>query len=85
MKRLIAFFLFTLMLSPITGSLTLDNKSENSKWFTVDPYQQSWHPIGSTFEVPQQLEPTWASDDTPWWESSSLDKNNQADETIKRK
>ena len=76
MKRLIAFFLFTLMLSPITGSLTLDNKSENSKWFTVDPYQQSWHPIGSTFDVPQQLEPTWASDDTPWWESSSLDKNN---------
>jgi len=76
MKRLIAFFLFTLMLSPITGSLTLDKQSSEGKWFTVDRTHQSWHPVGSTFEVPLQLEPSWANDDTPWWESSSLDQNN---------
>ena len=64
------------MLSPITGSLTLDNQANNGQWFTVDNTQQSWHPIGSTFEVPQQLEPSWANDETPWWERSSLDQNN---------
>lgn len=74
MKRLIAIFLFALMLGPITGSLTLE-QPHNGQWFTVDPTQRSWHPIGSTFEVPEQLEPSWASDDTPWWERSALDQN----------
>jgi len=64
------------MLSPITGSLTLDKQANSSQWFTVDQTQQSWHPIGSTFEVPQQIEPSWANDETAWWESSSLDQNN---------
>jgi len=64
------------MLSPITGSLTLDKQTNSGQWFTVDHTQQSWHPIGSTFEVPQQIEPSWANYETPWWESSSLDQNN---------
>ena len=64
------------MLSPITGSLTLDKQTNSGQWFTVDQTQQSWHPIGSTFEVPQQIEPSWANDETAWWESSSLDQNN---------
>ena len=64
------------MLSPITGSLTLDKQTNSGQWFTVDHTQQSWHPIGSTFEVPQQIEPSWANDETAWWESSSLDQNN---------
>ena len=76
MKRLIAVFLFTLMLGPLTGSLTLENESKPDDWFTVDPSERSWHPIGSTFEVPQQLEPSWIYDETPWWERSSLDQNN---------
>tara|TARA_B110000444_G_C18851282_1_gene605865 strand:- start:8803 stop:10989 length:2187 start_codon:yes stop_codon:yes gene_type:complete len=76
MKRLIAVFLFTLMLGPLTGSLTLENESKPNDWFTVDPSERSWHPIGSTFEVPQQLEPSWIYDETPWWERSSLDQNN---------
>jgi len=75
MKRLIAVFLFALMLSPLTGSLTLEKQPHEGQWFTVDPTQRSWHPIGSTFEVPEQLEPSWASDDTPWWERSALDQN----------
>ena len=75
MKRLIAAFLFALMLSPLTGSLTLEKQPHEGQWFTVDPTQRSWHPIGSTFEVPEQLEPSWASDDTPWWERSALDQN----------
>ncbi|MBL6891233.1 MAG: S8 family serine peptidase [Candidatus Poseidoniaceae archaeon] len=76
MKRLIAVFLFALMLSPLTGSLTLEKKLHDGQWFTVDPTQRSWHPIGSTFEVPEQLEPSWANDETPWWERSALDQNN---------
>ena len=76
MKRLIAVFLFALMLSPLTGSLTLEKQPHDGQWFTVDPTQRSWHPIGSTFEVPQQLEPSWANEETPWWERSSLDQNN---------
>ena len=76
MKRLIAVFLFTLMLGPLTGSLTLENESKSNDWFTVDPSERSWHPIGSTFDVPQQLEPSWIYDETPWWERSSLDQNN---------
>ena len=75
MKRLIAVFLFALMLSPLTGSLTLEKQPHEGQWFTVVPTQRSWHPIGSTFEVPEQLEPSWASDDTPWWERSALDQN----------
>ena len=76
MKRLIAVFLFALMLSPLTGSLTLEKQPHDGQWFTVDPTQRSWHPIGSTFEVPEQLEPSWANDETPWWERSALDQNN---------
>ena len=76
MKRLIAFFLFTLMLGPLTGTLTLENESKSNDWFTVDSSERSWHPIGSTFEVPQQLEPSWIHDENPWWERSSLDQNN---------
>jgi len=76
MKRLIAVFLFTLMLGPLTGSLTLENESKSNDWFTVDPSERSWHPIGSTFDVPQQLEPSWIYDEIPWWERSSLDQNN---------
>ena len=76
MKRLIAVFLFALMLSPLTGSLTLEKQPHDGQWFTIDPTQRSWHPIGSTFEVPEQLEPSWANDETPWWERSALDQNN---------
>ena len=76
MKRLIAVFLFALMLSPLTGSLTLEKQPHDGQWFTVDPTQRSWHPIDSTFEVPEQLEPSWANDETPWWERSALDQNN---------
>ncbi|RJU83158.1 MAG: hypothetical protein DWB99_02955 [Candidatus Poseidoniales archaeon] len=75
MKRLIAVFLFALMLSPLTGSLTLEKQPHEGQWFTVDPTQRSWHPVGSTFEVPQQLEPSWVNDETPWWERSALDQN----------
>ena len=75
MKRLVAIFLFALMLGPLTGTLTLEKQPHDGQWFTVDHTQQSWHPIGSTFEVPEQLEPVWANDDTPWWERSSLDQN----------
>ena len=76
MKRLIAVFLFALMLGPLTGTLTLEQHPHDDQWFTVDPTERSWHPIGSTFEIPQQLEPSWANDETPWWERSALDQNN---------
>jgi subtilisin family serine protease len=76
MKRLIAVFLFALMLGPLTGTLTLEQHPHDGQWFTVDPTERSWHPIGSTFEIPQQLEPSWANDETPWWERSALDQNN---------
>ena len=75
MKRIIAIFMFTILMGPLTGSLTLDDTNKSDNWFTNDPQQISWHPVGSTFAVPEQIDPIWAEQSKPWWERSSLDKN----------
>jgi len=83
MRRIIAVFMFTILMGPMTGSLTLDSSKDYDSWFTNDLLEVSWHPIDSTFEIPIQLEPSWVADESPWWQRSALDQNkNQIHDSI---
>jgi serine protease AprX len=83
MRRIIAVFMFTILMGPMTGSLTLDSSKDYDRWFTNDLLEVSWHPIDSTFEIPIQLEPSWVADESPWWQRSALDQNkNQIHDSI---
>jgi len=75
--------MFTILMGPMTGSLTLDSSKDYDRWFTNDLLEVSWHPIDSTFEIPIQLEPSWVADESPWWQRSALDQNkNQIHDSI---
>ena len=73
MRRLLALFLFAIMMGPVTGSLAVGDFDGRSDWSTADSEGIQWIQSGQTFEVPQQTPPQWVDDDTPWWERTNLD------------
>ena len=75
MQRAIAIFLFSLLMGPLTGSLTNQQDTDLSDWMAVDEKQIQWMPKSSTLQIPQQIEPQWVDDDSPWWERTNLDQN----------
>ena len=75
MRRLLALFLFAVMMGPVTGSLTVGDFDGRNEWSSVDNEGLQWIQSGQTFEVPQQTPPQWVDDDTPWWERTVLDQN----------
>ena len=75
MQRAVAIFLFSLLMGPLTGSLTNQQDSNLSDWIAVDDQQIQWMPKSSTLQIPQQIEPQWVDDDSPWWERTNLDQN----------
>jgi len=75
MQRAIAIFLFSLLMGPLTGSLTTQQDSDLSDWIAVDEQQIQWMPKSSTLQIPQQTSPQWLEDKTPWWERTALDQN----------
>jgi len=75
MRRLLALFLFAVMMGPVTGSLTVGDFDGRNEWSSVDSDGLQWIPSGQTFEVPQQTPPQWIDDDTPWWERTVLDQD----------
>ena len=75
MRRLLALFLFAVMMGPVTGSLTVGDFDGRNEWSSVDNEGLQWIHSGQTFEVPQQTPPQWVDDDTPWWERTVLDQN----------
>ena len=75
MQRVIAIFLFSLMMGPLTGSLTTQQDTNLSDWVAVDEQQIQWMPKSSTLQIPQQTSPQWLDDKTPWWERTVLDQN----------
>lgn len=74
MQRVIAIFLFSLLMGPLTGSLT-EQDSGSSDWVAVDEQQIQWMEKSSTLQIPQQQEPAWAQQTQPWWQVTSLDMN----------
>ncbi len=73
MRRLLALFLFAVMMGPVTGSLTVGDSDGRNAWSSVDTEGLQWIHSSQTFEVPQQTPPQWVDDDTPWWERTVLD------------
>ncbi len=73
MRRLLALFLFAVMMGPVTGSLTLGDFDGRNDWSSVEADGLQWIHSSQTFEVPQQTPPQWVDDDTPWWERTTLD------------
>ena len=75
MQRAIAIFLFSLLMGPLTGSLTTQQDSNLSDWVAVDEQQIQWMPKSSTLQIPQQIPPQWIDDETSWWERTNLDQD----------
>jgi len=75
MQRVIAIFLFSLMMGPLTGSLTTQQDSNLSDWIAVDEQQIQWMPKSSTLQIPPQTSPQWIDDESPWWERTNLDQD----------
>jgi serine protease AprX len=75
MRRLLALFLFAVMMGPVTGSLTVGDFDGRNEWSSVDSEGLQWIHSGQTVEVPQQTPPQWVDDDTPWWERTVLDQD----------
>ena len=73
MRRLLALFLFAVMMGPVTGSITVGDFDGRNDWSSVDAEGLQWIHSSQTFEVPQQTPPQWVDDDTPWWERTVLD------------
>ena len=44
----------------------------------MDAEGLQWMPSGYGFDVPDQAEPAWLNDNTPWWERTALDQNRNA-------
>ncbi len=73
MRRLLALFLFAVMMGPVTGSITVGDFDGRNAWSSVDTEGLQWIHSSQTFEIPQQTPPQWVDDDTPWWERTVLD------------
>ena len=75
MRRLLALFLFAIMMGPITGSIAAGDFDGRGEWSSVSDEGLQWIHSGQTFEIPEQTAPEWVDDDTPWWERTNLDQN----------
>ena len=73
---MLAVVVLALLMGPVTGSLFV--KSEPIGWEAVDAEGLQWMPSGYGFDVPDQAEPAWLNDNTPWWERTALDQNRNA-------
>ena len=76
MRRMLAVLVLALLMGPVTGSLFV--KSEPIAWEAVDAEGLQWMPSDYGFDVPDQAEPAWLNDNTPWWERTALDQNRNA-------
>ena len=72
MRRIIAMVMLAVLMGPVTGSLVT---IEPNKWTPVTEEGLMWMPEGYSEIVPLQELPSWAGDDTPWWERTTLDLN----------
>ena len=75
MRRLLALFLFAVMMGPVTGSIAAGDYDSRSEWSSVTSEGLQWVRSDQTFEIPQQTTPEWINEDTPWWERTNLDQN----------
>ena len=73
---MLAVLVLALLMGPVTGSLFV--KSEPIGWEAVDAEGLQWMPSDYGFDVPDQAEPAWLNDNTPWWERTALDQNRNA-------
>ena len=75
MRRLLALFLFAIMMGPITGSIAAADYDARSEWSSLGGDGLQWIHSDQTLQIPEQTTPEWVDDDTPWWERTNLDQN----------
>ena len=75
MRRLLALFLFAIMMGPITGSIAAADYDARSEWSSLAGDGLQWIHSDQTLQIPEQTTPEWVDDDTPWWERTNLDQN----------
>ena len=73
MRHLVALLFVGLLLAPLTGTLVQSN--DRSDWIAVDEQGLHWRPVNAALEAPEQAVGVWVTDDTPWWERTTLDLN----------
>ena len=75
MRQLLAIFLCAVIFIPLTGSIYDQPIYDRSNYVSIDESEIHWLENQRTFNIPMQQEPSWASDNTPWYERSVYDQN----------
>ena len=75
MRQLLAIFLCAVIFIPLTGSIYDQPIYDRSNYVSIDESEIHWLENQRTFNIPMQQEPSWASDNTPWYDRSVYDQN----------
>ena len=75
MRQLLAIFLCAVIFIPLTGSIYAQPHYDRNDYIKVDNSGIHWLDIDRTHAIPNQAEPSWLYENTPWYERSVYDQN----------
>ena len=75
MRQLLAIFLCAVIFIPLTGSIYAQPHYDRNDYIMVDNSGIHWLDIDRTYAIPNQAEPSWLYENTPWYERSVYDQN----------
>ena len=75
MRQLLAIFLCAVIFIPLTGSIYAQPHYDRNDYIMVDNSGIHWLDIDRTHAIPNQAEPSWLYENTPWYERSVYDQN----------
>ena len=75
MRQLLAIFLCAVIFIPLTGSIYAQPNYDRNDYIMVDNSGIHWLEIDRTHAIPNQAEPSWLYENTPWYERSVYDQN----------
>ena len=75
MRQLLAIFLCAVIFIPLTGSIYAQPHYDRNDYIKVDNSGIHWLEIDRTHAIPNQAEPSWLYENTPWYERSVYDQN----------
>ena len=75
MRQILAIFLCAVIFIPLTGSIYAQPNYDRNDYIMVDNSGIHWLEIDRTHAIPNQAEPSWLYENTPWYERSVYDQN----------
>ena len=75
MRQLLAIFLCAVIFIPLTGSIYDQPIYDRSNYVLMDESGIHWLDEERTYVIPNQADPSWIHDNTPWYERSIYDQN----------